>query len=803
MLAAMASKADLHLHSKFSDRSAEWLFRRFEFPDSYSDPKKLYRLLKQKGMTFVTLTDHNNINGCLEIADLPGVFISVEVNAHFPEDEVRVHLLVWNISETQHQEIQELRSNIYELQHYLSTNGIPHAVAHPLYDMNRQLTADHVQKLILLFKHFEGVNALRDSLLSEVIRFILRALTPEMIGRFSEKQRLEPTHPEPWRKVLIGGSDDHAGIFSAAAYTEAPGKTIDEFFYSVVKGDCILRGQGGTPLIISHGLYNTAYQFAKDKFSKVVSPNLDFLEIVFSRFMEGKNPTQFTLGEKVALITNGILSGKIFELAKPANLSIWPEFATYFGSQKVQAQLAKETEGIKEPERRAFLFVSSIVNQLVFRFFDRFVHQLSEGGIIEAVQNLTTLIPMAFSLGPYFYGFHSQAPSRKRLTQICQGTVSYVPDVLQNTKRAWFTDTLDDVNGVATTIRKMTAAGLAIGADLIVVTSREEAKVTEIPIKNFPPIGEFELPEYELQKLSFPPLLHMVEYIQRERFTELIISTPGPVGLTAFLAAKILDLKTTGIYHTDFPQYVRILTQDNYMESLAWNFMQWFYSQLDLVYVNSEHYRQDWISRGISSDKLKILPRGLDTTLFTPAKRAPDFWKHYGKKEDEIGLLYVGRVSKEKNLDIAVAAFRKLLGEGLKVRLLVVGDGPYLKELKRQVPEACFTGYLQGADLAGAYAAADIFVFPSTTDTFGNVVLEAQASGLPCVVSNQGGPKELVQDGVDGIIARGRDIGDFAKALRRLTQDDKLRKEMSANAREKVQDRDWSHAFQQFWQETL
>src|SRR6202043_3680580 len=800
----MAAKVDLHIHSKFSDRSAEWIFRRFEFPDSYSDPRVLYRRLKEKGMSYVTFTDHNRIDGCLEIAEFPDTFISEEVTAQFPDDNVKVHLLLWNLTEAQHAEIQQVRRNVYELQEYLAQAGIHHAVAHPLYDMNRQLTADHVQKLILLFKHFEGVNGLRDSLLSDTARFILRSLTPETIQRFAERQHLEPTHPEPWRKILIAGSDDHAGIFPACAYTEAPDcGSVREFFHFIGKGDCVTRGQGGTPLVISHGLYNTAYQFAKDKFSAAVSPNLEFLELVFSRFMEGKNPTKFSLGEKLALLSSGILSGKIFELAKPANLSIWPELANYFGRAEVQTQIAKETEGVNEPERRAFLMVALVFNQLAFRFFQKFVQQISAGGVIEAVQALSALVPMGFLLGPYFYGFHSQAPFRKRLTDICSATVNFVPDVLQNTKRAWFTDTLEDVNGVVTTIRKMAAAAYETGADLIVVASREQISISEIPIKNFMPIGEFELPEYELQKLSFPPVLHMIEYIQRERFTELIISTPGPVGLTALLAGKMLDLNTTGIYHTDFPQYVRILTQDNYMETLAWNFMHWFYSQLDLVYVNSEHYRQRWIDRGIAPEKLKIFPRGLDQLQFNPELRNPKFWKQFGKEPEDIGLLYVGRISKEKNLDIAVAALRLLRSEGLAGRLLIVGDGPYLKELMEIAPEACYTGYLKGRELATAYASSDIFVFPSTTDTFGNVVIEAQAAGLPCVVSDQGGPHELVEDGVDGLVTRSLDVEDFAQAVRRLVIDENLRRTMGQRGRERVQDRNWSHAFRQFWNETL
>ena len=128
----MAAKIDLHIHSKFSDRSAEWLFRRFEFPDSYSDPKKLYQRLKEKGMTYVTFTDHNRIDGCLEIAEFPDVFISEEVTARFPDDHVDIYLLLWKLTESQHIEIQQVRRNVFELREYLANAGISHAVAHPL-----------------------------------------------------------------------------------------------------------------------------------------------------------------------------------------------------------------------------------------------------------------------------------------------------------------------------------------------------------------------------------------------------------------------------------------------------------------------------------------------------------------------------------------------------------------------------------------------------------------------------------------------------------------------------------------------
>ncbi len=328
-------------------------------------------------------------------------------------------------------------------------------------------------------------------------------------------------------------------------------------------------------------------------------------------------------------------------------------------------------------------------------------------------------------------------------------------------------------------------------------------QIDDIPIENFKPIGEFELPEYELQKLSFPPILQMLDYIQRERFTEIIISTPGPLGLTALLAAKMLNLQTSGIYHTDFPQYVRILTEDGFLESVAWHYMHWFYGQLDTVFVNSEEYRQSWIKRGLDPEKLKIFPRGLDHQLFNPAQRDPGFWEKYGtSKNGQVRLLYVGRISKEKDLDVLAEAYLRLRDEGLSIQLFIVGHGPYSEALGETLPDAVFTGYLTGKELATAYASADIFVFPSTTDTFGNVIIEAQASGVPVIVSDSGGPKELVEDNENGLITKSHDVEDFVRAIRTLIANPELRERMGNRARQSVIDRTWPTAFRKFWAAT-
>jgi glycosyltransferase involved in cell wall biosynthesis len=291
----------------------------------------------------------------------------------------------------------------------------------------------------------------------------------------------------------------------------------------------------------------------------------------------------------------------------------------------------------------------------------------------------------------------------------------------------------------------------------------------------------------------------MLDYIQREKFTELIISTPGPIGICALGCAKLLGLRTAGIYHTDFPQYARFLADDAFVESMVWNYMQWFYGQTDLIYVNSEFYRRCWIDRGIVPDKLRIFPRGLDTELFNPALRDPAFWTKRGAKGPV--LLYVGRVSKEKDLDLLVeieAPLRKRVGE---FTLAIVGDGPYRAQLEKLLPRAIFTGALNGRELGLAYASADLFVFPSTTDTYGNVVIEAMAAGLSVAVSDVGGPRELVKNSQMGRIFPAHHTAAWVEGLAEMMAKLPTPEDRAAIAQQAGLDRRWDKAFARFWAE--
>src|SRR5436853_4070796 len=426
------SKCDLHIHSRFSARSEEWLFRRFDFPDSYADPRELHRQLIERGMGFVTITDHDTIDGCLHMVDLPQSFISEQVTTNFPQDPCKVHILVWGISEKQHADIVIVRDNIFALQRYLQSGQIAHAVAHPLYSINGKLEASHLERLILLFKHFEGINGLRDALLSELAHELFDSLTPEKIDKLAKKHELAPTHPEPWKKIFIGGSDDHGGQFIASAFTETPpAETAQKFLEHVRAGHCAAHGHGGTPLALSHGFYNTVACFIQDHFHEKLGPSAALLEQMFSRFMEGRDPTEFTLAEKINFVTQGVLSGKIFELAKPANMSLWKALSSYFARPEVKAKLNEQLNAVPEAERRTFIMANMVAEQLAFRFFQKFVQQISTGNMLESMQAIRAIAPILVILTPYIYGFHSQAPSRKWLRGIFKELTGEVPVALQ------------------------------------------------------------------------------------------------------------------------------------------------------------------------------------------------------------------------------------------------------------------------------------------------------------------------------------------------------------------------------------
>jgi glycosyltransferase involved in cell wall biosynthesis len=205
---------------------------------------------------------------------------------------------------------------------------------------------------------------------------------------------------------------------------------------------------------------------------------------------------------------------------------------------------------------------------------------------------------------------------------------------------------------------------------------------------------------------------------------------------------------------------------------------------MEEVMVPSAGTREQLLSHGLPLEKMKPLPRWVDTDQFSPDKRIERFWLERGL-HGGLTLLYVGRVSKEKALDLLVSAFRTLVDDGVDVSLAIIGDGPYREEMHLALAgyPVLFTGYLHGEELQKAYASADIFVFPSATDTFGNVVLEAQASGLPVIVSDAGGPRELIIEEETGLVFSAGNLDELVAMIMKMAGNRLVLSLMGENAR--------------------
>ncbi|MGH7214718.1 MAG: glycosyltransferase family 4 protein, partial [Tepidisphaeraceae bacterium] len=407
-------------------------------------------------------------------------------------------------------------------------------------------------------------------------------------------------------------------------------------------------------------------------------------------------------------------------------------------------------------------------------------------------------VAQQFVLLPYYFAVFHQNKERHLLREI---TGRPIRRDASEMKVGLFTDTLDDVNGVARFIRDMGEQASASGCQLMVHTCTASPR-QELPWrKNFEPLLARPLPYYKDLSLNLPPLLECLEWADRQQFDAVHVSTPGPMGLVGWAVSRMLRVPLLGTYHTDFPAYIDQLTRDHRVTNGAVQYFRWFYGPMAGVFSRSKSYRFNLVDLGIAEEKLRNILPGINTEKFNARHRDPSVWAEYGVREPR-RVLYCGRVSIEKNLPLLVEAFRLLSRKRQDVALVIAGEGPYLAKMKEELAGtgAYFLGYRNDAQLGPLYASADLFVFPSRTDTLGQVVMEAQASGLPAIVSNEGGPKETVEHDVTGLILPATDPARWAGAIDELLSDEPRRLWMSSNAAPRLaRSSSLARTFESFW----
>jgi glycosyltransferase involved in cell wall biosynthesis len=803
-------RADLHVHSKHSKRPSEWVLRKIGAAESYTEPLRLYETARRRGMDLVTVTDHNTLGGSLDIAHLPGTFLSEEITTYLPDNGCKLHVLAWNLTEAQHDDITRVRDNVYELVDYLLAQAVPHALAHPMFDMNLRLTPDSFEKMLLLFRNFE-LNGSRDQSQNEVLRAILAGLTPDDMDYLAERHGLAPRMAEPWRKNLTSGSDDHSGLNIARSHTMvldvSDPADVAGFLAGVEAGAARPVQVAATPATMAHNLYSIAYQFYRDRLglARFLSRDLVLRHVDRALTLEEPAPGNGLVARWHSLV--GGLRAASLRRSRPTALPhvVQKEVLDLISANPaLTAGLQGGRDKPWEAERAWFEFVDRASEKVLTHFADTILRSVADGNLFDVFKALGSAGASYTLLAPYVVAYSLFTKDRRFCRTVRERFAARKGRETPSAPLlvAHFTDTFGELNGTSASLARQLDSARAHGRALTVVTCRPQAEGEAAPgLCNFAPIGSFELPDYPGLVLNYPPLLKMIDWCYRHGATHIHAATPGPVGLAGLAVARVLGLPLHATYHTDFPAYAGALTGDAAMEEGAWRYLSWFMGQCDMVDAPSAQVAAGLAARGVDRARIRVAPRGVDVALFRPERRNGFLRKGFGVADEALKLLFVGRVSREKNLPMLAGVFRELCARRGGAHLVVVGGGPYLEEMRAELTgyPATFTGPLYGEELATAYASSDVFVFPSVRDTCGTAVLEALASGLPVVVTDQGGPQDHVQPGRTGLVVPGGDPRHFLRALTTLADDPARLPAMGRAARESVRHRSLDKAFLAQW----
>lgn len=344
-------------------------------------------------------------------------------------------------------------------------------------------------------------------------------------------------------------------------------------------------------------------------------------------------------------------------------------------------------------------------------------------------------------------------------------------------------------DGVSLTLNRLVAFLEKIGIPVIVFgPSSDDPEIDHngefVVVPSVPMPGR---PEYRIT-VGFPESAQ--QRLRRFEPTLIHLATPDVLGFRAMRWAQANNIQIVASYHTHFTSYLKYYNLD-ILEMLGWKYLAWFYSQCKHIYVPSSSMADELNEEGIE-EGIRIWERGVNTEKFHPRKRSRKWRESKGFSENDKVVTFVSRLVWEKNLQTFVDVVKKLKSDP-EIKSMIVGDGPAKKELEHMLPDTFFTGFITGEELYRAYASSDIFLFPSETETFGNVTLEAMSSGLPCVVADATGSKSLVESGLNGYLAPPRDTNEFTRCVSQIADDDKLRKEMGAAARQKALAYSWKN----------
>jgi glycosyltransferase involved in cell wall biosynthesis/predicted metal-dependent phosphoesterase TrpH len=734
------TRVDMHCHSTASQISKLGVQRAVGLPECATPPEEVYALAKRRGMDFVTITDHDTISGVLEIADRPDVFISEELTTHFRGEPQAVHVLCYGITPEDHDWLQAHSGDVEICAAYMYERDIACALAHPYYNVGAPLTARHRRRLAELFSVWEIRNGARARELNRPAAMYVA--TRDGIG--------------------IGGSDDHAGVDIGRTFTEAPAaQTPVEFLEHMRAGNVLARGKQGSAAKWAHAAIALAARSLGSADTDGPAAQLDpraVLTMVHRLLREGD-------------ARHGATGNDLSPADARCLLRAWLSAVEldHLDERGLIAHMQDEDFSHSDLYRRACRLHERKLRAAVD------VAVQAATGEAEVMSAAEGLFESCVAAIPY-------APATAFLAKECAKLDGRGGDDGETPRVAILADGIGSMHGVTRTIEEIRQRGVP-GFEIEVVGTDPEVDL------RLSAVAEIDVPFYPGLQIGVPSLPAAVQTLADGAFDAIHICSPGPAGIAGALVARALGLPLLGSYHTELTAYAGLRSGDERVTNAMAMAVSAFYNACDIVLSPSLASDAALAAIGMPEHRIMRWDRGVDTSRFDPSLRDEGLLP-----SGTFNVLYSGRITREKGADLLADTFLLARESDPRLHLVLAGDGPEQEYLRERLGDAAtFLGWLEGTELARAYASADVFLFPSATDTFGQVILEAQASGLPVVAVAKGGPLSLIEDGATGLL-READSRALASALIELASTPVLRERLSSAALDSVRQRTWERA---------
>src|ERR671915_1407140 len=759
------SRADLHCHSSASQVAKLGVQTALGLPECATPPEEVYELAKRRGMDFVTITDHDTIAGVLEIADRPEVFVSEELTARFRGEPQAVHVLCWGITPDDHEWLQHNAGDVEACAEYLHGNSIACALAHPFYAVAAPLEARHRRRLARLFPVWETRNG----------------------SRAPELNLPAAVYIETHGGAGVGGSDDHAGVDIGRTWTETPpASTPEELLRHLRRGHATAWCAQGSAAKWAHAAMALAVRALGPQPCAPPTPRAVFtmVERVVSQGDARSGPLAADLGSADARALLHAWLDSLDLRMSGSELLAW-----------MQDDGFSHAGLFRQARRRHERLLREAVEAVV---------EASQGIAVGAEAARGTDTGATAAARAHAVPPADQPALADRIVPLATGVFSAcVPAIPYAASVAFLGREKGKLVGRDGEPRRVALVADGVGGMHRVTHTLDQIRERGVPgfevevigtdpnvDRRLPAVAEVEIPFYAGLRVGVPSLPATVEALADGRYDLVHLCSPGPAGVVASLIARTMELPLVGSYHTELGAYAVLRSGDLRLRAGMDAMWAAFYGLCSVVLSPSDPADESLRALGVPSARIARWDRGVDMARFDPAFREPP--AHPG----ELTVLYAGRLTKEKGADLLADAFLRAHARDPRLRLVLAGGGPEEHALRERLGErARFLGWLEGDALPRAYASADIFLFASSTDTFGQVILEAQASGLPVVAVAEGGPRTLIDDGRTGLL-RPVDPAALADALCELAAAPALRGRLAKAALETVRERTWERALE-------